>query len=160
MVGMPISQGLILPVPEFTDAIIKLEELRQRQPYDEAVHKLMQLSFEVQLGVKKWELTPDVAKRNARSPEVSDWKFWPVSLDNYLPAKLKRLNRNIAAQGELCGSTISQNRDGFDQGKHQYYMFRIFDIDEQKSICPEERMKLAGELDPEHVPVMGYIKPP
>ncbi|RYP89400.1 hypothetical protein DL769_000051 [Monosporascus sp. CRB-8-3] len=238
MVGKSISQGLILPVSTFTEATNTLEKLRQEQPYDEEVQKFMQLSFEEQLGVKKWELTPDEAKRSLGQPptfipktdlervqncpnlftpkynhaiyqesvkmdgssmtayfvrrdsqwyksvpalpkgsradseegrvgvcsrkhdlpEVSDGKFWPVALDNYLPAKLKRLNRNIAVQGELCGSTISQNREGFDQGRHQFYVFRIFDIDEQKALCPKETVKLAGELGLEHVPVLGYVK--
>ncbi|RYP41220.1 hypothetical protein DL768_010535 [Monosporascus sp. mg162] len=99
-----------------------------------------------------------VCSRNHDAPELSEGRFWSVAFDNELPRKLAELGGNIAIQGELCGSPISQNRESFADSQHQFFVFRIFNIDEQMALCPEEMKRLARKLALEHVPVNGYVR--
>lgn len=46
--------------------------------------------------------------------------------------------RNIALQGELMGPGIQGNREGFSH--LEYFIFDIWDIDEQRYLCPMERL--------------------
>ncbi|ORY61685.1 RNA ligase, DRB0094 family [Pseudomassariella vexata] len=59
--------------------------------------------------------------------------FWRVAREERIIEKLVRhQRRNVAVQGELCGSSIIRNSMGFDEGTHRFYVFRIFDIGKQK----------------------------
>lgn len=49
----------------------------------------------------------------------------------------KSSGRSLALQGELMGPRIQKNREGFDQ--HFFYLFDVFDIDQQKYLNAYER---------------------
>jgi RNA ligase (TIGR02306 family) len=83
--------------------------------------------------------------------------FWPTALATNLPSTLSRLDRNIALQGELCGSSIQANFEGFAPGAHDFFLFTIWDIDTQQPLAPREVHEIwAPKLGVKHVPVVGY----
>jgi RNA ligase (TIGR02306 family) len=84
--------------------------------------------------------------------------FWDVAKAHDLPAKLSALDRNIAIQGELCGSSIQANFEGFPAGFHDFYLYSVWDIDMQKYLPPKETEQWAADLGVSHVPVNGYFK--
>lgn len=85
-------------------------------------------------------------------------RFWEVAKSHNLPAKLSKLDRNIALQGELCGSSIQKNFEGFANGIHDFFLFSIWDIDKQEYLNPTEVEAMAKELRINHVPVVGYFR--
>lgn len=99
-----------------------------------------------------------VCSRNIELVEREKSFFWEVALKNKLLEKLAKLDRNIAIQGELCGSTIQSNFEGFPKGFHDFYLFSVWDIDEQKHLPPREAEQWAKDLGLKHVPVHGYTK--
>ena len=83
--------------------------------------------------------------------------FWATARANDLPSTLNNLNRNIAIQGELCGSSIQANFEGFNMGFHGFYLYGIWDIDAQRHLPPREIHEIwAPMLGVKHVPVIGY----
>lgn len=73
-----------------------------------------------------------------------------------IESKLKAYGRNIAIQGELWGSGINGNWEGISH--HEFSVFDIFDIDEQKYLKAHERKKICEDLDLQHVPVIEYTR--
>lgn len=71
-----------------------------------------------------------------------------------IESKLKAYGRNIAIQGELWGSGINGNWEGISH--HEFSVFDIFDIDEQKYLPAIERKKICEDLNLQHVPVIEY----
>ncbi|RYP09226.1 hypothetical protein DL764_001412 [Monosporascus ibericus] len=98
----------------------------------------------------------DVCSRNVEKPESQGRYFWASAKKNSLPEKLSRLNRNIALQGELCGSSIQKNFEGFPLGFHDFFVFGAWDIDERRYMKPKETEDLVGRLGLKHVPIVGY----
>ncbi|KAL1876471.1 hypothetical protein Daus18300_002715 [Diaporthe australafricana] len=86
------------------------------------------------------------------------FRYWETALRYDLPAKLSKLGRNIAIQGELCGASIQNNREGVPDGEQDFFVFAMFDIDRQDFINPKVVETMAEELGLKHVPVMGYVK--
>lgn len=99
-----------------------------------------------------------VCSRNTDLAENGGSLFWDVAVKNGLPQKLARVGRNIAIQGELCGSTIQQNRHGYSAGFHDFFVFSIFDIDRQERMTPAETVLRAKQLGLQHVPVLGEVR--
>ncbi|KAI1375650.1 RNA ligase, DRB0094 family [Hypoxylon crocopeplum] len=99
-----------------------------------------------------------VCSRNSDLPETGKTTFWEVALRHGLPQKLAGVNRNLAIQGELCGSTIQKNRHSFPKGGHDFFVFSIFDIDSQQRFPPAETIMRAKQLDLPHVPVHGNVR--
>ncbi|KFG85079.1 RNA ligase, DRB0094 family [Metarhizium anisopliae] len=98
-----------------------------------------------------------VCSRNCDIAPDPNNTFWSVALRNNLPSKLNQLNRNIAIQGELCGSSIQKNFEGFQKGFHDVYLFNVWDIDSQRYLLPRQvHQELAPNLGLKHVPVTGY----
>jgi len=60
---------------------------------------------------------------------------------------------NIALQGELVGPGIQGNQYGFTE--HFYFIFDIFDINQQIYLSPENRQQLCQQMDLPHVPFLG-----
>lgn len=73
-----------------------------------------------------------------------------------IESKLKAYGRNIAIQGELWGSGINGNWEGISH--HEFSVFDIFDIDEQKYLRAVERKKICEDLNLQHVPVIEYTR--
>lgn len=62
-----------------------------------------------------------------------------------------KTGRNIAVQGELIGEGIQKN---FEKIVGQdFYVYTVFDIDNQVKVLPEDRRKIVEELGLKHVPV-------
>jgi len=59
----------------------------------------------------------------------------------------------IALQGELVGPGIQGNQYGFSE--HFYFIFDIFDINQQVYLSPENRQQLCQQMDLPHVPFIG-----
>lgn len=66
--------------------------------------------------------------------------------------KLRKLNRNIAIQGEIIGGRIQRNH--YQRGQQEFYVFDIWDIDKQGYLSHQERFNLVQVLGLRHVPVL------
>lgn len=83
--------------------------------------------------------------------------FWATARKAGIPEALARCGRNLALQGELCGSSIQGNFEGFAAGTHEFYLFAIWDVDAQKYLPPREVHETwAPRLGVKHVAVEGY----
>ncbi|KAK7970123.1 DRB0094 family RNA ligase [Apiospora saccharicola] len=236
-----VSQGLIMPLGEFPEITKVISELEESAGKDEAMQKVMAMSFESELQVLKWEHNATVKGResgnslgpppfflpgsglkrvqnlpslftdekykdavyqetvkmdgmaetiyfvcrdtpwykslqplNGRAdmpqgrlgvcshknhlPDKPGCLFWQAALSYELLEKLADFNMNIAIQGELCGSSICKNREGFPKGEHDFYVYRIWNIDAQTAFSPSMTEELAGMLGLKHVEVNGYYR--
>ncbi|MFA5999992.1 MAG: RNA ligase family protein [Candidatus Paceibacterota bacterium] len=100
--------------------------------------------------LKDGEFTVCSRNKWLKKPDMST--YWKIAKDFNIEDKLKKLNRNIAIQGEIYGDGIQSNRLKIT-GKN-FAIYRIWDIDKQEYILPEERHKICNELGLEHVPVL------
>ncbi|KAI0136316.1 RNA ligase, DRB0094 family [Xylariales sp. AK1849] len=88
--------------------------------------------------------------------DINGRRFWDIAKRHDLPEKLSKLDRNIAVQGELCGSSIQSNFEGFPVGTHDFFLFSVWDIDMQEHLKPREAEEMAKQLGLKHVQVTGY----
>ncbi|RYP64274.1 hypothetical protein DL771_008833 [Monosporascus sp. 5C6A] len=79
-----------------------------------------------------------VCSRNVEKSDSQGGYFWTSAKKNDLPEKLSWLNRNIAPQGELCGSSIWKYSEGFPLGFHNFFVFAAWDIDERSCMKPKD----------------------
>ncbi|KAK8120883.1 hypothetical protein PG999_005003 [Apiospora kogelbergensis] len=84
--------------------------------------------------------------------------FWIAAKNQNVIKKLRRLGRNLAVQGELCGSSIMANSMGFAEGEHRFYVFGIYDIDRAAWMNANKAFGLCKELNLTHAPVLGRMK--
>lgn len=96
---------------------------------------------------REWDLVRDVKD-----------KFWKAALENRLQEKLAMVGGNVAIQGELVGSTINGNRHGYPKGKHEFFVYSMWDIDRQERLSPSVTEEYAASMGLKHVPVLGYVK--
>lgn len=73
-----------------------------------------------------------------------------------LEDKLHKLGRNIAIQGEIIGPRVQGNK--YKRGTQEFYVFDIYDIDEQRYLWPIERIKLVDQLGLLHVPHVHVLQ--
>ena len=78
-----------------------------------------------------------------------------------LQTALTAYGKNIAVQGELIGSNIQGNREQLLG--HEFYIYDIYDIDNQRYLRPYERLDVLNELrnlgyNQHHVPILGLLK--
>ena len=75
---------------------------------------------------------------------------------------LEKFGMNIALQGELMGPGIQKNRENLKE--HDFYLYNIFDIDNQKFVNPDVRSNimfgiyLKTKLNLKHVPHVADAK--
>jgi RNA ligase (TIGR02306 family) len=81
-----------------------------------------------------------VASRNLDLDETDDNTFWQVARKRDLEGKLRSLGRNLALQGELMGPGVQDNRERLPE--HEFFLFDVWDIDEQRYLTPTERHAL------------------
>jgi RNA ligase (TIGR02306 family) len=72
-----------------------------------------------------------------------------------LEEKLRAYGKNIAIQGELWGNGINGNHEGISH--HEFSVFDIFDIDEQRYLGAEVRHGICHRLGLQHTPVIEGI---
>jgi len=93
-----------------------------------------------------------VCSRNLNLSMESSNTLWSVAIRESLIEKIRRTNKNYAFQGELIGEGIQGNP--YKIKGQDFYLFDVYDIDNQKYLYPQERQKLANELSVKHVPVL------
>lgn len=83
--------------------------------------------------------------------EEGQWKsvFWRVArqkkLLDTLAAYCVKFNRNLALQGELMGPGVQGNREELKE--NEFFLFDIWDINEERYLLPLERGTVLVELD-------------
>lgn len=68
--------------------------------------------------------------------------------------KSKLDSRQLAIQGELCGSGLNGNQYGING--YKFYAFDVFDINTGKYLKPEESLGVCTSLGFDHVPVLYF----
>jgi len=71
--------------------------------------------------------------------------MWKFAIENQLEEKLKKLNRNIALQGEIIGEGIQKNK--YKLRGQTVYFFNVFDIDTYSFFSLDQARQLLVELD-------------
>lgn len=64
-----------------------------------------------------------------------------------------RVKHGFALQGEVMGPGIQGNREGFKE--HRFFVFDIYDIEQQEYLPPYVRRNHCQTMNIEHVPVLG-----
>lgn len=82
--------------------------------------------------------------------------YWKVALLNDLPAKLSKMGRSVAIQGEICGPGANRNRE--KRTEVDFFVYSMWDIVRQEYINPHQVEAVAKQLSLKHVPVLGYVK--
>ena len=82
--------------------------------------------------------------------------FWQIVAKYGLEDKLKTFHsetrREIALQGELVGPGINADRDRYTD--YEFHVFRIWDINAQRFLSPQERVRFCEEHSIPHVQVI------
>ncbi len=95
-------------------------------------------------------------KMNLKVTDQSNTHFWKVAAELSLKEKLNSLKRNIAIQGEICGPGINGNMYKFDG--YKFFVFSIWDIDEQKYLDWKDALDICQKIDLKCVPLVGTGK--
>ncbi|KAK3951213.1 RNA ligase-domain-containing protein [Pseudoneurospora amorphoporcata] len=83
--------------------------------------------------------------------------YWETAKASGILDKIHEIPfRNIAIQGELVGSHIQGNTMQYPEGKHEFVVFGIWDIDAKDYLATKTVELLCKTLDIAHVPVLGY----
>jgi RNA ligase (TIGR02306 family) len=85
-------------------------------------------------------------------PINTDNAFVKTALQYDLHTKLTQLGMNIALQGELMGPGIQGNIENF--ATNRFFVYDIWDINNQRYFLPKDRRELVAQLGLEHVPVL------
>lgn len=95
-----------------------------------------------------------VCSRNLALKFDAESHFWKAALKDDIPARLKeyceRHDRQLALQGEVMGPGIQGNREELEE--HQFYLFRVWDIDNKCFLDDAEFQELASLLGLTTVP--------
>ncbi len=74
--------------------------------------------------------------------------YWDMAVSKDLPRKLANSNQSIAIMGELVGDGIESNRHGYPKGQRDFFVFAVFDIDNQTLWDPKIVEDFARDLEP------------
>lgn len=101
-----------------------------------------------------------VCSRNYNLRETEKNSLWRVANKNKMREALDFIGRNLAFQGEIIGEGIQGNNERLSG--QDFYLFDIYDIDNQKYLAPDERQEIvrllnANGLPIKHVPIVGRI---
>ncbi|KAI0887718.1 RNA ligase-domain-containing protein [Annulohypoxylon maeteangense] len=96
-----------------------------------------------------------ICNRTRDLVESSTSLFWNTAKKQGITEKISQVGHNIAVQGELCGFDIMSNTIGFEPGEHIFFVFGIFDIDNQEDLRPETVKDICDRLGWEHVPIIS-----
>jgi len=89
---------------------------------------------------------------DSRKDGQPDHYLRTIAIKYNIHEQLKKLNRNIAVQGESLGPKIQSNIYKFSE--HELRVFSIFDIDTQEYVLYDELISLVKELDLPIVPIV------
>ncbi len=93
-----------------------------------------------------------VCSRNLELFETDTNIHWLVARQYDIENKLRRLNRNIAVQGEILGAKIQGNK--YKPPAHKLLVYTIFDIDRFVYLNYKDFIALATQAGFETVPVL------
>lgn len=105
-----------------------------------------------------------VCSRNMEMRNTNDSSMWEIARKYNLQERLKKLDRNIALQGEIIGPKIQSNI--YKLGSYRYILFDIYDIDNKRKLLPHERMSVWRQLNEmdglaiELPPIVEYVELP
>ncbi|KAJ9428838.1 DRB0094 family RNA ligase [Fusarium oxysporum] len=152
------------PLPEYPDFIPRTNQERVQNLTDVFAEHVFYLNDANPLastvpsetrhnGVAVCSRNRILVENHPRSPPL----FYATARALNLHETLPKIGRNIALQGELCGSSIQSNFEGFAKGTHCFFLFAVYDIDGQRYLPPREVYETwAPLLGVKHVPVHGY----
>jgi len=93
-----------------------------------------------------------VCSRNLELHETEDNIHWMVARQYDFENTLRKVNRNIAIQGEILGTKIQGNK--YNLPKHKVLIYNIFDIDKSEYLDYEDIVSLARDANLETVPIV------
>jgi len=93
-----------------------------------------------------------VCSRNLELLETDTNIHWMLARQHDIEGKLRKLNRNIAVQGEILGQKIQGNK--YKLQAHKVLIYSIFDIDRYAYLNYEDFITLAREAGFETVPIL------
>jgi ATP-dependent RNA circularization protein (DNA/RNA ligase family) len=96
---------------------------------------------------RSWRLSLET-----RDGELGSNIYAKITERENLLGKLRSLNRNIAAQGELVGPGIQENK--YNLTETAFFCFDLFDIDLGQYIDPVTRRQLCEQMGMAHIPVV------
>lgn len=155
-----VSQGLCLPT-----SILK----GKKYPSDSRKNPVYKTGTDVTflLGVVKYEpVVPanftgelNCCSRNLNLLEETSNTFWKVAKETSLLEKIKKVNQNIALQGELVGDNVQGNKLKINGQKILF--FNAYNFKEGKHLNFSEFLSLCQELEIPTVPIISknYILP-
>jgi RNA ligase (TIGR02306 family) len=98
-----------------------------------------------------------VCSRNIDLKETEGNTFWKVARREKIEEKMRvefEHFEGVAIQGELIGPGIQGNY--YNLPDHEFYVFDIFDCDEQEYLKSSERECIIEAIDLKHVPVIKH----
>jgi len=93
-----------------------------------------------------------VCSRNRELHDTENNIHWMVVKQYDIEGTLRKLNRNIAIQGEILGPKIQSNK--YQLPKHKVLVYSIFDIDQYAYLNYEDFIALAENANFETVPII------
>jgi hypothetical protein len=86
----------------------------------------------------------------------SNKSYWQI-VDKYnLEKELLDYNRRIVIQGEIVGPGIQKNK--YDLKEYDFYVFNVYDIDQNVWLGPEKSIKICDDLSLKFVPLLGRMQ--
>lgn len=121
-----------------------------------AIPSTQEVGYHMQLGNGRF----GVCSKNHELHELgkSNGEYWTTALRLDLPAKMARLGRNLAIQGELCGRDTNGGREQIPGDQAEFFVYSVYHMDVRKFMDPRKVVGMAQELGLRHVPVVGYVK--
>lgn len=159
----------------FPSYIRKTDEERIQNLFNKVHEKLEDVEFEVSLKLDGTSCTyyvVDPLKYNTKLEEPASVYFGhcsrnldtresdntPWTLAKTTGIRDNMINffnttgRSIAIQGELMGPSIQGNREKLT--KPEFFLFNVWDIDQQRYLTPIERAEIVEELNVKMVPIL------
>lgn len=94
-----------------------------------------------------------VCGRNWELSETDDNSLWKAARAGDLEAKLRKLGKALAIQGELIGEGIQGNP--YKLKGQQFWVYDVYDISNTRYWSAVDRQLLIAEFGINHVPVIG-----
>ncbi|AGR47935.1 RNA ligase [Sinorhizobium phage phiM7] len=153
----------------FPSFVPKTDEERIQNFYGRFVHKYIDHEWEVSLKldgssmttyIHPLEFTFGVCSRNLDLTETEDNTFWQTArkldIENAVRDYYETTGIAVATQGELMGPGVQHNRENLKE--HDYYIFNIFNINEQKYFTAHERKTFCHTYGLKVAPIYGIQK--
>ena len=99
-----------------------------------------------------------VCSRNLDLKETEGNSFWEVARKLDIESKMLQHGDNLAIQGELVGSGVQGNKYKFPDGKRDFFVFNVYNIDEKRYLPPSECNTLVLNMGLNVVPVIDSYR--